>query len=139
MAFVPFVETDQPTMAAFNEKFLQNYDAAVAAGLKIKVGSYVGTGAYGSSNPTKLSFGFKPQFLFVARETSKTGATFGYYFTAVRGVKSAMSVRSLGADSSLDGQVMLTWGDAEVSFYAGYTAEDQLNAVNTTYYYLAIG
>ena len=138
MAFVPFVESDQPTMAAFNEKFQQNYDAAVAAGLKIKVGSYTGTGMAGSSNQNKLSFGFKPQFLFVTRETSKTGATYGYYFTAVRGVKSAMSVRSLGGDSSLAGQVTLTWGDADISFY-GYDAEDQLNAANTTYYYFAIG
>ena len=44
MGFVPFVEGDQPTMAAFNEKFTQAIEAAIAGGLVVETGSYVGLG-----------------------------------------------------------------------------------------------
>lgn len=57
MAFVPFTKDDQPTMAAFNEKFQQAIDEAVSRGVKIEVGSYVGTGTYGKSNPNSLYVG----------------------------------------------------------------------------------
>lgn len=49
MAFVPFEKTDQPTMANFNEKFQQAIADAVnqadGKAVKIKTGSYVGTGS----------------------------------------------------------------------------------------------
>ena len=55
MAFVPFTKDEQPTMAAFNEKFEQAIQQALADGVKIEVGSYVGTGTYGSSNPCSIA------------------------------------------------------------------------------------
>lgn len=50
MAFTPFVESDLPTMANFNEKLKGIYDYAS----KARVISYVGTGLYGPSNPCSI-------------------------------------------------------------------------------------
>lgn len=78
MAFVPFTETDQPTMAAFNAKFQSIITEAVSQGKQIEVGSYVGTGAYGEQNPNSLQFNGKAilVFLFV---TGSSGAFFPVY------------------------------------------------------------
>ena len=51
-------------MAAFNEKLQAIFDDAESKA-KIEVGSYVGTGTYGSSNPNTLTFGFEPKIVFV--------------------------------------------------------------------------
>ena len=61
MAFVPFTKDDQPTMEAFNEKFQQAIDEAVSRGVKIEVGSYVGTG----TSSATITLGYKPDFLAV--------------------------------------------------------------------------
>lgn len=65
MAFTPFVETDQPTMASFNEKFQQAIQDATAQGLKIEVVTYIGTGTYGQDNPTSISFSFVPKMVII--------------------------------------------------------------------------
>lgn len=77
MAFVPFVETDQPTMAAFNEKFQQNYDAAMEDGTHFQAFSYVGTGKSGASSPNKLTFGFAPKFVLLFGDST------GYSFNGI--------------------------------------------------------
>lgn len=63
MAFVPFVESDQPTMAAFNEKFQQNYEATIAAAGKVETGSYVGTG---TTTAVKITCSFTPKLIVIA-------------------------------------------------------------------------
>lgn len=69
MAFAPFVETELPSMANFNAKFEEAIEAAkagaLAEGVKIATGSYVGTGTYGASNPCSLTFDFVPKLLIV--------------------------------------------------------------------------
>lgn len=64
MAFIPFVETDKPTMANFNEKFQSAINeaktSALASGVKIQAGSYQGTGDNGKSNPNSITCDFVP-------------------------------------------------------------------------------
>lgn len=65
MAFTPFVETDQPTMENFNEKFQQCIAEAISHDVQIETGSYVGTGNYGSGNANNLQFSFTPKIVFI--------------------------------------------------------------------------
>lgn len=97
MAFVPFVETDQPTMAAFNEKFQQNYEAAVSACAKIESGTYVGSG----DGTKSLTFGFVPKLVVIYG--SKSGSTEGNAVTCAL-------VPCYGLTSSLQGYSFLTTG-----------------------------
>lgn len=72
MAFTPFVETDQPTMAEFNEKFQECIAEALSHDVQIETGSYVGTGV----NPVTLTFSFTPQFVIIGRDYTKDQSYF---------------------------------------------------------------
>lgn len=61
MAFTPFTETDRPTMANFNSKFLE----ILSEDIKMETGSYTGTGTSGESNPTQITFQNRPDFLLI--------------------------------------------------------------------------
>lgn len=130
MAFVPFTKDDQPTMAAFNEKFQQAIDAAVAAGMKIEKGSYIGTGTYGSSSKNSLTFGVEPKLVIIIPD-NMTRANLGIF---VLGVAKATTYL-YGANSEV---ATLTWSSKNVSWYAS-DAYTQLNYKNKTYHYIAIG
>lgn len=152
MAFVPFTKDDQPTMAAFNGKFQQAIDEAVSRGVKIEVGSYVGTGTYGSSNPNSLTFGFKPAIVFIfpvsiasalATNTWNTGSSSTPSVlggaTLVRGVEKYATF-SVHNEGSL--VMIINWDAKSVSFYEGTKAaygRGQLNASGVEYKYIAIG
>ena len=131
MAFVPFVETDQPTMAAFNEKFQQNYEAAVDAGLQVSTGTYVGTGAYGAANPNKLSFNFRVEFLCVLGVYNNGGpylyGGFGWLAESASG-----KVKD-------DTVAHLIWSEKDVSWYQDVNANYQLNEAGGIYAYFAAG
>lgn len=64
MSFVPFTKDDQPTMAAFNEKFQQIFDLADSK-IEMEILTYVGTGTYGPDNPNSLSFKSRPSFVAI--------------------------------------------------------------------------
>lgn len=64
MAFVPFTKDDQPTMAAFNEKFQQIFNLADSK-TEMEILTYVGTGTYGPDNPNSLSFKSRPSFVVI--------------------------------------------------------------------------
>lgn len=145
MAFVPFVESDQPTMANFNEKFQQ----AIAAGTQFAHGSYTGSGTYGASNPTKLTFPFKPYAVIVAVatqvvDTTASGATVKSYSVAggfpwIRGMDVGLVSRGFNTSGfNSVSSCNLTWGDDFISFYSS-SASSQFNYSGATYYYMAIG
>lgn len=69
MAFVPFVESDQPTMAAFNEKFQEAISTAMAADPTISVGSYTGNG---QSSQT-IQVGFSPSLVILIGDMLNSG------------------------------------------------------------------
>lgn len=73
MAFVPFTESDQPTMAAFNQKFKDAIQDGIDGGLQIIEGSYTGTGRYGEGNENSLSFPKPPKFLMIGGASGMKG------------------------------------------------------------------
>ena len=92
-------------------------------------GSYVGTGTYGSSNPSSLTFGFVPRLVMIREPTSSQYCL----FNAVYGCS------SIRVDNvNVGGLANLTWSGTTLQWYAsGYVY--QMNSSTKTYYYTAIG
>ena len=106
---------------------------AKEAGAKIVMGSYVGTGEKGNLNPNSLTFNFLPKFLmFIVNDKT---SIFVIYNVTEKFVVAP------------DGQYYctITYSGNTISWYVNNStssncyASYQLNAANTTYYYLAIG
>ena len=102
----------------------------------IEVGSYVGTGTYGSRNPNTLSFAFAPKVVFISRSN---GAIYAEEATLVFGSGSSYVI--MGSDTI---KLALNWEVNGVGWYgtslpAALEASGQLNANNATYRYVAIG
>ena len=55
-------DTDAIKHSDFNNA-MQNIDAALAGAARIVVGSYVGTGEYGSEHPTSITFDSTPKLV----------------------------------------------------------------------------
>lgn len=107
----------------------------------ITIGSYVGNGQFGSSNPNKLNFSFSPKVVFIQSKDKNTDRAAQYAFvpTFVKGV--------IFAATALDGvggarYVDVSWSGNVLSWYcseSNYTVQTQLNTPGTTYFYVAIG
>ena len=100
------------------------------------VGTYVGTGTIGSSNPTIITTNFKPRFLIV----SDQDGTFPYDWVHMA------SEYSLRMQGQFSGVCRLTWGENSVSWYDeaytptnGSTPKNQLNESGKTYAYIILG
>ncbi len=123
MAFTPFTESDQPTMAAFNEKFQGIIEELVGQLAKIETGSYVGTGTYGAENPNTLTFSFVPKCVFVGTSLCWIyGQTDG---DVIHGTANKSCV--------------LAWTDKTLTWYNADFPHIQFNMEGTTYHYVAIG
>ena len=111
------------------------YLGQLGGGARIEVGSYVGTGTYGSGNPNSLTFGFEPQLIAIFLE-NKTG-NYARKMFMLRGITGASY---LDADGNNNG-VIVTWGANTISWriYGGTSAANQMNSSGETYRYIAIG
>lgn len=89
----------------------------------IEMGSYVGTGQFGSSHPNSLSFSFNPRFVYIMGWNS--GA---FIKEAPWGV-----ITDFTSDND---KMPVTWGNKTMSWY-GVTESQQLNEHDETYYYIA--
>lgn len=147
MAFTPFVETDQPTMAKFNEKFQDAISDAIAGGIaggiagspKIMTGSYIGTGTFLSSSPNTLTFPFTPIIWGVFRMVSTGGVDLSLpniilWDNDYKNTNVSMYTRSDSTTTQF-----VTINGNSVSWYSSSSGEHQLNANGTTYHYFAIG
>lgn len=115
--------------------------AAVAARARIAVGSYAGTGTYGSGNPNNLTFDFEPKMLFIFSKTPDASNTnvakFGReesYWLYNSGVffpeQSTFSYNTFVRTSN--------YGKT-ISWYSDRNVYSQMNDESRTYYYVAIG
>ena len=139
--------SDSVVMADFNADN-QKIDAALAAGMKVKNGSYVGTGRSGAEHPNALEFDFKPVFLAVVAEEEMP-----QYAGTTRGLPPWLFIRGWKYTNKFYNSNVVAnsyfthvfWADKGVSWYAQYkdgnaaTAEAQLNEAGVTYHYVAIG
>lgn len=144
MAFTPFIESDQPTMAAFNEKFSAAISAAIDGaldvGIKVEVGSYVGTGTYGSSNPTSLTFDFVPKLIIL--ECNSNIKDIPYSVILIRDNPFVRNVIQTNSGALSTSTLRITWGENMVSWFSEFNAEYQMNSSQyggLPYFYVAIG
>ena len=96
-------------------------------GARIEVGSYVGTGTYGSSNPNTLMFGFEPKIVFIEGS--------GYHTDGVAFIQNGQEELNI---TELFYFTEISWDGKTVSWYGSYSGY-QANESNWTYHYIAIG
>jgi hypothetical protein len=120
---------------------------------KVQTGSYVGTGAYGSSNPNKIIFNFVPKLIFITGTwtSSVSGSSNSYYRATIDAYtldgtakQGAMRYECInGANSN----TVTAYGDLyayisgnTVYWYSTYgDSYKQLNQDNVRYNWIAIG
>lgn len=109
---------------------------ANSPGVKVVTGSYIGNGEYGEDKPTKLVFDSEVKALFILPVYNYGSTTRGN--SAVAFYSKGSPIIANGAGSSADeGFAFVTVSGGEISWYSK-EADDQLNRINYTYYYLAI-
>lgn len=136
-----WVSTDPVLMADMNADNAK-IDAAIKSladsAVKFAVGSYVGTGTYGSGQPSSLTFDFAPKVVVIR------GQSVYYSNMTVEAVLicPAAKVISRLADGS-DSQLIVSWDGNTVSWWTTDSSTHgrmlQLNYLNETYNYFAIG
>ena len=138
MNVTPFQSTDEFTMAGFNGEISDinsgvdnEITSALSGFARIEMGSYVGTGTYGESNPNTLTFGFAPKVIFIYTNNSSEVAILLKDQTIARnnqqGTSSAQLLRGI------------TWTGNTVSWYSSDSADQQRNEASKQYTYIAIG
>ena len=90
----------------------------------IEIKTYVGTGTYGSSNPTKITFSKPPEFFFVQGSSA-------IMLGSKRCTRGAI-VRSASYGATVENPI-LTWSGNRVSFYNTSEAYAQMNHSGETY------
>ena len=136
--------SDSVVMADFNEDN-RKIDEALAAGPKVKTGSYVGTGTSGADNPNVLEFDFKPVFLAIVEKDKAPESALCAPWFFIR--PWAYTNKFSRGNSNINTYFThVTWLDNGVSWYAQYEsgtaaapADGQLNESGVTYHYVAIG
>lgn len=110
------------------------YLGQLGGGARIEVGSYVGTGTYGRSNPNSLTFGFEPKFVILTY--SEPGQNGQYNQIMMRGMTNSTVI--VGSSSS-SYTLFITWGEKSISWYHTSSAVSQINKSGYTNYYIALG
>lgn len=135
---------------------INNVQSSADSKARCQMGSYVGTGTYGSKNSCSLTFDFVPKVVYISQPTSITvqGADGKYtiYSHFIQMVSGSLEGNGLyrrrwdgGVTNQLNSVVSCSFNDKTVSWYsvsndsiAGH-AIMQMNNSGTTYYYIAIG
>lgn len=123
-----------------NEAFL-NLIGQLKAGVKIKVGSYVGAGKYGSSNQNTLALGFKPKLLIITpsiQKASNNNVTWFGVYIAGRSNIYGFNHRTIIAEPVFINTLAATVTETGISWYSD-SADNQMNTSGYTFYYAAIG
>ena len=129
MAFTPFTESDQPTMAAFNQKFKEAIQDGIDGGLQMVEGSYTGTGRYGEGNKNSLSFPKPPKLFIIGDAAGRLGFILGAYL-----VGTPFFINQNGPNVV---EAEWTNGGNTISWYSRASAEAQCN-MSSQYSYKAL-
>lgn len=114
---------------------------------RIEVGSYVGTGKYGSGNKNSITFEFEPKFVYIAVQTPNNNVNGGrphtWFWVKGSGFMYNDSTHQSSGDVT-NVYCTLTQSGNTISWYssAGTSyapAERQANVSGKTYNYIAIG
>ena len=104
---------------------------------RIEVGSYVGTGVYGETDPNSLTFAFPPKFVCISGRSTNLGILDFICFPY------AVPIAHSGGYSTSDKAFrfdVVKWESKTVTWYTttNYPGH-QANGLNEIYYYFAIG
>lgn len=94
---------------------------------KMQVVSYVGTGTYGSSNPSSLTFDFVPKVVMIRCDGDTN------FFDAIYGMRQVVT------DFSNEYYVTVKWSKKTLSWYSVDNTQTQMNDAGDKYYAIAIG
>lgn len=114
------------------------YDIPIA---QTEVGTYVGTGQYGSSNPNSISLSFTPKFVCVTNQSQPwIGGIIPYLGHGIMwmGDTSGSTTPTTGEVSGIWG-LAANWQGNSVSWYNLNGYQYQLNQSGNTYQYVAFG
>lgn len=121
-----------------------------SVGVQIATGSYVGTGTYGSGNPTVINIGFEAKIAIITAHSdykSVSGAATTIYFSVIipqdgRGFIANFSqvIDRTGVSEDLTAGLIVNVSHNEntISLYSN-SAVAQLNQTGCTYFYTALG
>ena len=113
--------------------------AQLGAG-SIVYGTYIGTGTYGSGNPTSLTFPFDPKLVIISIKGldfyCDRGTYFQHCFLWYKGVTSISLYHSQNGGGT---PITLAVSGNSLTWWHASEAQYQLNAANVTYKYIAIG
>lgn len=120
-------------------------DEVTAFPCQVYTGSYVGTGTYGQSNPTTLTFPFEPKLVVIYPSNEvdpSSGTPMGgmFIYGCNAPIWSIANGQTISGNNGLD--LSVSWEEKAMSFYRGGSSGNagyQLNASGKTYNYVAIG
>lgn len=116
-----------------NQTVAQIIEAAVAQGIQIETGSYVGTGTFGRSNPNRIEFNGKPVLVVVVNPGFTAGNN-TFWQTAIFSRNSQTSLYNNKSDNNWSGNVHTTsWGENYIEWYSTFGYSQQMNYANTDY------
>ena len=125
-----WAKSDRIRMDDFNADNAK-IDAAIKAvaegGVKLAVGSYVGTGQYGSAHKNTLSFEKEPKFVIIGGE---------YTIFALRPMANGATLDTTGLNQTYG--TKLSWNGNSISWYSDSSERRQCNQSGVTYNYMAL-
>lgn len=138
-------KAEYDALAAIDPTIFYALTDVEADGVKIEVGSYVGTGTYGSSNPNKLTFGFVPKMVLIGLDYDLTGnwtypfSYEGLYIAGLSKMRVFTRAKASGSATMGDKVPLKTASGNVLEWYNTSSAPYQLNDTNLKYVYVAIG
>ena len=124
---------------------IDNTQSNIESRAKIQIGSYIGTGTYGASNPCSLTFNFKPEYIqFIISNSYTIPVYVNNSIQIATGVWTKLLTTTYeiglgetqwGSFATLNKMV----GNTIYWYTAGNNASYQFNSSNVTYNYIAIG
>lgn len=115
------------------------FSSAGSGSFQVESGHYTGTGTYGSSNKSKLTFGFVPKLVIICSDTGSGSAVQSGMFVIESESGAHHSGMYMGTSGSGSGIIGLSTDlDGTTLSWYGASASVQLN-VNKLYFYTAIG
>ena len=112
-----------------------------SGGLKMEMGSYVGTGTYGKNNPNSLTFSFDPKFVYLCMESF--GPDFHGMIFQITEDKKVLPFSISSKSSLYPKYLQVSISGKTITWYTtasgGSESYYQLNGEKNTTYYTAIG